>query len=140
MIGVDISQLRQVCVYYQGYQQGYQPAQLEPHSSTIILLSDHVGRFAEATVKLHWDPGVNPHNGNQTAVLGAMTVHELWQSGPYWHTTPDLQNNNDPAGAIQFDWDSGRLLVCTPDFDLGQIGIDRGDVDPSNVLPPRAAG
>ena len=65
---------------------------------------DHVDRFVKACIRLHVDPGINPHNGNKTDRAANIAV-----SSPdidcYWWSTPDLQNNEDyenGAGVIDF--------------------------------------
>ena len=67
--------------------------------SEFIVPVDDVSKFVEATKKLHMNPGVDPHNGNPTTPAHMITVAELRVCGPYWWTTPDLQNNDDPNGA-----------------------------------------
>jgi hypothetical protein len=67
--------------------------------STYLIPAAEVERFIEASKRLHWRPGVNPHNGNSTARIWQITVAELKFQGPYWWTTLGLQTNGDPAGA-----------------------------------------
>jgi hypothetical protein len=62
-----------------------------------------VGTFVEASKRLHWKPGKNPHNGANTAKIHRITVAELGARGPYWWTVPSLHANGDPAGARIID-------------------------------------
>ncbi len=57
-----------------------------------------------ASVKLHNYPGINPHNNQQTLGLKRIVIYEIGQSGPFWWSTPDLQNNGDQNGAQILDW------------------------------------
>lgn len=73
-----------------------------------------------ATKKLHHKPGINPHNKGETAKIGAILSQPLEATGPYWWSTPDLQNNGDPRGAKIWSWNSDKeeVLWQLDDFDL----------------------
>jgi hypothetical protein len=68
-----------------------------------LIRKAHLERFKEATLKLHHERGVNPHDGNKTARLYRMTASPLQSHGPYWWTTPNLQANGDSARATIID-------------------------------------
>jgi hypothetical protein len=68
-----------------------------------LVLASEVERFVEASKRLHFNPGKNPHNGVETAKVWKITSAKLEFRGPFWWTVPDLQNNNDPAGARIID-------------------------------------
>lgn len=76
-----------------------------------IVLAEEAEIMQQACHKLHVDPGVNPHNGNATSPATSITIEPLGDDidprllkayGPYWWSTPDLQDNDDPRGAVVF--------------------------------------
>lgn len=91
-----ISEMRQVVIHYRN---------LRP--STYLIHQCEVERFVEASKQLHSDPGLNPHNGNLCAKVWKITVTPVRATGPFWWTTPGLQNNDDPRGAHVFNGDYG---------------------------------
>ena len=73
-----------------------------------VVSEQELQRFIKATVKLHHHPGINPHvkdRDAKTAQVAKITAQRLKPSGPYWWSTPNLQENYDPNGAILWDWD-----------------------------------
>ena len=68
-------------------------------SNEYIMHKDHVVRFVEASVKLHHTPGINPANKEQTSPIWRITSAPLHGSS-YWWTTPSLEGNNNPDGAL----------------------------------------
>ena len=87
-----LSDVRKVTLHYIGST----PA-------SYLVPADQVDRFVEASKRLHFRPGKNPHNGEDAAKVWKITVAEMELRGPYWWTVPDLQNNGDPAGAQIID-------------------------------------
>lgn len=84
-----------------------------------IVAVQELNRFVQASLALNHKPGRNPHINGKTAQVGAITVTLLRPYGPYWWTTPDLQNNEDPKGARTYDWDVVEEEVWRlPGFDL----------------------
>lgn len=81
------------------------------HNAEYVLHKDEVDKFVEAQKRLHHDPGVNPHNGSKTAEVISIDVCEFGATGPFWWSTPDLQNNQDPAGAIIMARDYVRVNI-----------------------------
>lgn len=73
---------------------------------TQLVHKDHVARFKAAMLELHYAPGVNPHNGGATTPVGEIRVYTLRTTGPYWHTTPGLTDNGNPAGAVLIETDA----------------------------------
>ena len=72
-----------------------------------IVSEQELQRLIKATVKLHHHPGVNPHvkdRDAKTAQVAKIIVQRLVSSGPYWWSTPNLQENGDPNGATLWDW------------------------------------
>lgn len=70
-----------------------------------------VPAFVRATQRLHHSPGINPHNGGAAAKIWKITSRAMNVCGPYWWTTPDLQENQDPAGARVIRWDGHETLL-----------------------------
>lgn len=70
--------------------------------------------FIAATENLHMHPGTNPHNNRKTKAVETITVAPLELAGPFWWTTPDLMNNDDPAGAILIQKGTESLASHTP--------------------------
>lgn len=91
-----LSQIRRVTVHY---AEGSPFEQLPSY----LIPEREVAKFVEATKRLHFDPGVNPHNRQQTRKIWKITVARLQLMGPFWWTTPNLQENDDPAGAHTID-------------------------------------
>lgn len=82
-----------------------------------IVYVDHVDRLVQAIKELHYNPGVNPHNGKQTAQVVAIYVGEPQLDGPYWWATPGLQDSYDfEHGAMTLSWKS-QLIWERPDSD-----------------------
>lgn len=71
--------------------------------TSYLIPASEVDRFVEASKRLHFKPGKNPHNGGKTKRIWRITVAELELHGPFWWTTPDLMENGDPAGAHTLD-------------------------------------
>ena len=67
--------------------------QAEP--ATHIVHKDDVDRFVQACIKLHGDPGINPHNKQTTAPAESIDVSEPRGIGYHWWATPDLMKNED---------------------------------------------
>lgn len=83
--------------------------------SSYLVLESEVERFVEACKRLHYKPGVNPHNGAQTAKLWKISVGPLEFNGPYWWTVPSLARNDDPDGARIIDCYGGKVVFIDPD-------------------------
>lgn len=89
---MKLSDVRQVTLHF-----------VEGAGSTFLVPLAEVGRFVEASKRLHFKPGINPHNGVNTSKIWKITSASLECRGPFWWTVPDLQNNGDPAGARIID-------------------------------------
>lgn len=80
-----------------------------------IVHLEHVERMIQAVKDLHYQPGVNPHNGASAAKAVAIYVGKPNLDGPYWWTTPGLKDNYDfDHGAMTIDWDH-ELVWERPD-------------------------
>lgn len=64
-----------------------------------VMHKDHVARFVEATVKLHFDPGINPATGARCARIWRVSSAPI-NGSTYWWCVPNLGKNNDPEGAV----------------------------------------
>lgn len=69
-----------------------------------LVIESDVDKLVDASIRLHHDPGVNPHNGKKAAKLETICVSRLRASGPFWWSTPGLKKNSDPNGAVIFTW------------------------------------
>src|ERR1700727_2221724 len=75
-----------------------------------LILASEVDRFVEASKRLHFNPGRNPHNNVETAKIWQITVAQMEVRGPFWWTVPDLQNNGDARGASIIDGGIDRAV------------------------------
>ncbi len=64
-----------------------------------------VQKLVQATLSLHYDPGVNPHNGKKTLRLERITLWKLRMTGPYWWSYPYLRVDSGTQGVEIFHWD-----------------------------------
>lgn len=94
----EIADVRQVTIYF--YDGSHQ----------FLIHKDGIEAFVEAQVKLHFEPGVNPHNQNKTKKIWKITSSELSYDGPFWWSTPDLMKNGDPAGVKILDGRNERTV------------------------------
>ena len=83
----------------------------EDSSSEYLVAESDLLRFLAAALELHYEPGRNPHSNFDTAQALAITVVQLRPQGPYWWTTPGLQENYDNKGAVVFCWDPVPVVV-----------------------------
>jgi len=88
---MDLSQVAQVLLTFEDNSQ-----------QTRLIPRVDVDMFFEAALKLHHNPGVNPHSGLSTTKLRAMAAYTLRLDGPYWWTMPSLDTNGDQRGARVF--------------------------------------
>ncbi len=75
---------------------------IEGAPTSYFVLSAEVSTFVEASKRLHWRHGINPHvkdRDNTCAKLWRISAAVLEFQGPFWWTVPDLQKNDDPRGA-----------------------------------------
>jgi hypothetical protein len=71
--------------------------------SEYVVHESQVATFIEAQKNLHFEPGVNPHTGGVTQRIGRIQVLSYKAQKPRWWSTPDLMENDDPAGATVFE-------------------------------------
>jgi hypothetical protein len=72
---------------------------IERMPTSFLVAESDVNTFIEATKRLHWKPGRNPHNNVECSKVWQITVATMELRGPFWWTVPDLQKNDDPRGA-----------------------------------------
>jgi hypothetical protein len=89
---IPVSQLRMVSLHF-----------MSGSISKHVVHESQVDVMVEASLKLHHEPGVNPHNGKETAKLREIFLWKLQRSGPYWWTGPSL-HAGDKKGAAVYDW------------------------------------
>ena len=111
----EIADIRKVTVYY------------FDSSDSHLVHKDGVEAFIEAQVKLHFEPGVNPHNQKPTKKIWKITASALTWDGPFWWSTPDLMNNGDPAGVKILDGRDERV-----------VWVDRKTVEAERAAEERA--
>jgi hypothetical protein len=90
----------------------------DSHASIYLVPKVDLKKFVIAQVKLHFEPGVNPHNGNSTKRISSIWFSELELHGPYWWSTPDLGVNYDPAGAKVIPLNGGMACAWTKQHGL----------------------
>lgn len=73
--------------------------------SEYIVAVHQLEKFLLATLELHYNPGHNPHNRNKAAPVQLITTAVMKPAGPYWWSTPGLQENYDSDGVVIFNWD-----------------------------------
>lgn len=113
-----LSDIRKVEVYFVGSSP-----------SSYLVHVDDVAKFVEATKRLHFDPGVNPHQTDKRAAKCAkiwkIEVQTLGFKGPYWWTMPSLGVGDDRNGARILD---GEIVGAKEGF-LDQAYVDRLDAE-----------
>jgi len=82
------------------------PASSQEH----IMQRSDVKKFVEASLKLHFEPGINPHNKVKTTKIWMITQDSLKSLGRFWWSTPDLMKNEDPNGAEIWGWAREKIL------------------------------
>ena len=85
-----------------------------------IVTEEHSQRFLQALLCLHFEPGVNPHTKTRAKRLKMVTYRDLKPRGPFWWTTPDLQNDDDPNGALIWDWEVESHILFDADLSLAE--------------------
>jgi hypothetical protein len=65
-----------------------------------IIPKQDLDAFVEATVRLHHDPGINPHNKHITGPIRRISTDSFSVVGPFWWTTPDLQSTGKSGARI----------------------------------------
>lgn len=69
-----------------------------------LIPKDELEHFLAASIRLHHDPGINPHNQAKTAPLKSISVAYPTLEGPFWWTTPSLQLQMNEPGARIISW------------------------------------
>lgn len=72
-----------------------------------MVLAEQLEVFLEACKSLHFKPGINPHNGNETSHIWRLRVAELKASGPYWWAQTRLGTDADPDAEGAFTISAG---------------------------------
>lgn len=97
LLNSRIANLRKVTIYWE-------PMGKESTPAVFFVHKKHVDRFVKAAIRLHVDPGINPHSGGTTVRVVRIKVASP-DPGFYWWATPDLMNNHDyEKGAAIFDF------------------------------------
>jgi hypothetical protein len=93
-----ISQLRLVKVIF--YHVDKEGRSIPGDGNVHYMHESQVQTFIDATVALHHEPGINPHNGVKTASLWEIKVCGLEEKAvSYWWCDPTLKDNYSAHGA-----------------------------------------
>lgn len=96
--------------------------------TSYLVHVDEIAKFVEATVRLHFNPGINPHQtdrkARKCARIWKIEVQKLVFKGPYWWSTPNLGINNVIDGARTID---GEIVGAEEAF------VDHAYVDHINA-------
>lgn len=65
-----------------------------------MVLAEELDLFIEACKRLHFNPGVNPSTGVETARIWRLSVADLNAHGPYWWAQPGLGDAIPRVGAL----------------------------------------
>ena len=87
---------------------------LEDESKNIDYLvgDDDIVDLAQASLELHYKPGRNPATGQPARKLLYLVLNRLQPTGPYWWSTPGLEES--AKGAVVWDWRGDFLLWVRP--------------------------
>jgi len=90
---------------------------LEDESRNVehVVEDGDVVDLARASLELHYKPGRNPANNKPTAKLLYLILNRLQPTGPYWWSTPGLEES--PKGAVVWEWRGDCLLWVRPGVD-----------------------
>lgn len=99
-----ISQLRIVRRWFHAYDDNGSRKVWE--DSTHYMHESQVQTFLKASIALHHEPGINPHNKNRAAALWEIRVAPLGEQVSYWWCEPNLTVNHSTHGAQinQAEW------------------------------------
>jgi hypothetical protein len=105
-------------------------------SNEYIMHKNHVSRFVEASVKLHHSPGINPANKNPTSRIWRITSAPL-HGNSYWWSTPSLNGNDDPAGAVILKGGPSETLFIDRVY-VNQINREEDEMEEAEMaaFPP----
>lgn len=78
---------------------------------TYVVLAKDLQKFIDASVHLHFSPGVNPSTLQNTARINRISASSMTKANRFWWTTPSL--DNDGSGALIID-DSFRDVWVSP--------------------------
>lgn len=89
------------------------PAGVQRRTSSELVPAGEVDLLVAALVRLHFDPGVNPHNGRPAAKLFQVRVATPSLNGGFWWTGPSLKDDGAPrarcvAWSTSVAWDRGE--------------------------------
>lgn len=79
-----------------------------------IVHVDHLVTLCRGLLELHFEPGINPHEGYHVAGAHGISLSVLNEKGPYWWSTPGLLRNDDPAGAPILEWTRPERVWVRP--------------------------
>lgn len=83
-----------------------------------IVLASELTMFVEACKRLHFSPGVNPANGNETARIWRLRVSDLMAHGPYWWAQPGLGDVIPRVGALTISAGISRTAWIDEEYEV----------------------
>src|SRR4051812_26779763 len=94
-----ISEVRKVTLYY-----------VDGTRDEFIIPTSQINKFVIASVKLYATSGLNPYCHIMTSKLCKIISTTLRLRGPFWWSTPDLEDDDNPDGAKVFVSDHPHIL------------------------------
>ena len=68
-----------------------------------LVPADEVELLVEALLKLHHEPGVNPHNGRKATALVRLAIGTPRLGPGFWWSGPTLQDDGPQARLVAWD-------------------------------------
>lgn len=112
---VKVADLRVVTLYF---IEDFKELAYAEHE--YVVHKHDVDKFVAAAVALHGPNGRNPHQTDpnvKSRRVSEIRVNPFIKTGPFWWTTPDLQKNDDPAGAAIYQKDVGGVVWRSPTYE-----------------------
>lgn len=75
-----------------------------------IVHREQMQTLIDASIKLHFDPGINPHSLVEAAKIYAIKVARLRAYGQYWWTKQNLGTDKTEDGAFTISAGVGRIV------------------------------
>lgn len=95
----------------------------------VLVKKSDIAAYIEATWRLHKDPGINPHNGGQTAEIDYIYIDSFDEPGAYWWSTPSLYTNKNAVAACGAAV-SSRMRFHTVYFKFEGLNEEAVDLQP----------
>lgn len=126
-MSAEISAITKICLDF-----------VSGHSSEYFVPEQEAAKFIEASKRLHYAPGINPHNNQPTSKIWRIRKIEMAITGPHWWATPELNRNEDPAGARTIEWHD--FLAVTAFVDMNSANYKRSYINQNQCSEGRTSG